>query len=149
MNETMTAAREGVQTLGIVEAAPVGWDGTEDMPEEYGRACLALTAETLTRAGMDVLGLLGDTDLVYGEGGEVCVGFVTPLPSQLIEVTKEDLEESLYGFAEELPTALLPTALAARAVTGAESVRCDAITVCMEPSQGRMRVCHVRGVCRM
>ena len=103
MNETTTTtAREGVQTLGIVEAAPVGWDGTEDMPEEYGHMCMALTAETLTRAGMDVLGLLGDTDLVFMEGGEVCVGIVTPLPSQLIEVTKEDVEESLSNYPDRL-----------------------------------------------
>ena len=51
--------------------------------------------------------------------------------------------------AKELPSALLPSALAARAVTGAESVRCDAITCCMEPWQARLRVCHVRGVCRI
>ena len=45
--------------------------------------------------------------------------------------------------------AYLTAAMAARAVTGAEGVRCDALTFCMEPSQRRMRVCHVRGVCRM
>ena len=96
-----------------------------------------------------MLGVLGDTDLVYMEGDEACVGLVTPLPSQLIDVTKEDVEESLPSDAEGLPLSFLTAAMAARAVTGAESVRCDAITFCMEPSQRRMRVCHVRGVCRM
>ena len=81
MSETTTTAREGIQTLGTVGAEPVGWDGCEDMPEAYGQACAELTAETLTRAGMLVLGVLGDTDLVYMEGDEVCVGLVTPLPS--------------------------------------------------------------------
>ena len=151
MSETITTttAREGIQTLGAVGAEPVGWDGCEDMPEEYGRACMELTAETLTRAGMLVLGALGDTDLVFVEGGEVCVGRVAPLPSQLIDTTKEDLEETVSDACEELPTAYLAAAMAAHAVTGAESVRCDALTFCMEPSQRRMRVCHVRGVCRM
>jgi hypothetical protein len=149
MNETTTAAREGIQTLGKVCAEPVGWDAAEPMPAEYGLACMELTAETLTRAGMLVLGVLGDTDLVFVEGDEVCVGLVTPLPSQLIDVTKEDLEESLPSDAEGLPPSFLTAAMAAHAVTGAESVRCDALTFCMEPSQRRMRVCHVRGVCRM
>ena len=149
MNDTTTTAREGIQTLGTVGAEPVGWDGCEDMPEAYGHACAELTAETLTRAGMLVLGVLGDTDLVYVEGDEVCVGLVTPLPSQLIDVTKEDVDESLPDAYEELPTAYLTAAMAAHAITGADSVRCDAITFCMDPSQYRMRVCHVRGVCRM
>ena len=78
---TTTTAREGIQTLGTVGAEPVGWDGCEDMPEAYGHACAELTAETFTRAGMLVLGVLGDTDLVFVEGDEVCVGLVTPLPS--------------------------------------------------------------------
>ena len=86
---------------------------------------------------------------VFVEGGEVCVGRVAPLPSQLIDTTKEDLEETVSDACEELPTAYLAAAMAAHAVTGAESVRCDALTFCMEPSQRRMRVCHVRGVCRM
>ncbi len=150
MSETITTtAREGIQTLGTVGAEPVGWDGCEDMPEAYGHACMELTAETLTRAGMLVLGVLGDTDLVFMEGDEVCVGRVAPLPSQLIDVTKEDLEESLSDAYEELPTAYLTAAMAAHAVTGAESVRCDALTFCLDPSQARMRVCHLRGVCRM
>ena len=127
----------------------MGWDDCEDMPEAYGHACAELTAVTLTRAGMLVLGVLGDTDLVFVEGDEVCVGLVTPLPSQLIDVTKEDLEESLSDACEELPLAYLPAAMAAHAITGADSVRCDALTFCMDPSQARMRVCHVRGVCRM
>ena len=143
---TTTNAREGIVTLGAVGAEPVGWDGCEDMPEAYGHACAELTAETLTRAGMLVL---GDTDLVYMEGDEVCVGLVTPLPSQLIDVTKEDLEESVEVMGETLPDIYLTAAMAAHAVTGAESVRCDALTFCLEPSQRRMRVCHVRGVCRM
>ena len=146
---TTTTAREGIQTLGTVGAETVGWDGCEDMPEEYGRACMELTAEALTRAGMLVLGVLGDTDLVFVEGDEVCVGLVTPLPSQLIDVTTEDLEESLSDACEELPLAYLSASMAAHAITGADSVRCDALTFCMEPSQRRMRVCHVRGVCRM
>lgn len=150
MSETITTtAREGIQRLGTVGAEPVGWDGCEDMPEEYERACMGLTAETLTRAGMLVLGVLGDSDLVYVEDGDVCVGRVTPLPSQLIDVTTEDLEESLSDACEELPLAYLSAAMAAHAVTGADSVRCDALTFCMDPSQARMRVCHVRGVCRM
>ena len=150
MNETTTTtAREGIQTLGTVDAGAMGWDAAEDMPDEYGRACMELTAETLTRAGMLVLGVLGDTDLVYMEGDDVCVGRVAPLPSQLIDETKEDLEESLSDACEELPLAYLPAAMAAHAITGAESVRCDALTFCMEPTQARMRVCHVRGVCRM
>ena len=104
MSETITTnAREGIQTLGTVGAEPMGWDGCEVMPEAYGHACAELTAETLTRAGMLVLGVLGDTDLVYMEGDEVCVGLVTPLPSQLIAVTKEDVEESLPSDAEGLP----------------------------------------------
>ena len=110
---------------------------------------MELTAEALTRVGMLVLGVPGDTDLVYVEGDEVCVGRVAPLPSQLIDTTKEDLEETVSDACEELPTAYLAAAMAAHAVTGAESVRCDALTFCMEPSQRRMRVCHVRGVCRM
>ena len=151
MSETITTTNthEGIQTLGTVGTEPVGWDGCEDMPEAYGRACAELTAETLTRAGMLVLGVLGDTDLVYMEGDEVCVGLVTPLPSQLIDVTKEDVEESVEAMGETLPDIYLTAAMAAHAVTGAESVRCDALTFCMEPSQRRMRVCHVRGVCRM
>ena len=149
MNETTTTAREGIQTLGTVGAEPMGWDAAEDMPEEYGRACMELTAETLTRAGMLVLGALGDSDLVYVDDGDVCVGRVAPLPSQLIDVTTEDLEESLSDACEELPLAYLAAAMAAHAVTGADSVRCDALTFCMEPSQARMRVCHVRGVCLM
>ena len=151
MSETITTttAREGIQTLGTVGAEPVGWDGCEDMPEAYGHACMELTAEALTRAGMLVLGTLGDTDLVFVEGDEVCVGLVTPLPSQLIDVTKEDLEESVEVMGETLPDIYLTAAMAAYAVTGAESVRCDALTFCLEPSQRRMRVCHVRGVCRM
>ena len=78
MSETITTttAREGIQRLDTVGAEPVGWDGCEDMPEAYGQACAELTAETLTRAGMLVLGVLGDTDLVYMEGDEVCVGLV-------------------------------------------------------------------------
>lgn len=32
------------------------------MPAEYGRACVGLTAETLTRAGMLMLAVLGDTE---------------------------------------------------------------------------------------
>ena len=96
MSETITTnAREGIQTLSTVGAEPVGWDDCEDMPEAYGHACAELTAETLTRAGMLVLGVLGDTDLVYMEGDEVCVGLVTPPPSQLIDVTKEDVEKTL------------------------------------------------------
>ena len=149
MNDTTTIAREGIQTLGKVCAEPVGWDAAEPMPAEYERACMELTALTLTRAGMLVLGVLGDTDLVYVEGDEVCVGRVAPLPSQLIDTTREDLEESLSNACEELPLSFLTSAMAARAITGAESVRCDALTFCMEPSQARMRVCHVRGVCRM
>ena len=149
MNETTTTAREGIQTLGTVDAGAMGWDAAEDMPAEYGRACMELTAETLTRAGMLVLGVLGDSDLVYVEDDDVCVGRVTPLPSQLIDVTTEDLEESLADACEELPLAYLSVAMAARAVTGAENIRCDALTFCLEPSQRRMRVCHVRGVCRM
>ncbi|MBR3159841.1 MAG: hypothetical protein IKG18_18125 [Atopobiaceae bacterium] len=151
MSETITTttAREGIQTLGTVGTEPVGWDGCEDMPEAYGHACAELTAETLTRASMLVLGALGDTDLVYMEGDEVCVGLVTPLPSQLIDVTTEDLEESVEVMGETLPDIYLTAAMAARAVTGAEGVRCDALTFCLEPSQRRMRVCHVRGVCRM
>ena len=149
MNETTTTAREGIQTLGTVDAGPMGWDTAEDMPDEYGRACMELTAETLTRAGMLVLGVLGDSDLVYVEDDDVCVGRVTPLPSQLIDVTTEDLEESLSDACEELPLAYLAAAMAAHAITGADSVRCDALTFCMDPSQARMRVCHVRGVCRM
>ena len=146
---TTTTAREGIQTLGTVGAEPVGWDGCEDMPEAYRRTCMELTAETLTRAGMLVLGALGDSDLVYMDDDDVCVGRVAPLPSQLIDVTKEDLEESLSDACEELPLAYLAAAMAAHAVTGAESVRCDALTFCMDPSQARMRVCHVRGVCIM
>ena len=150
MSETITTtAREGIQTLGTVGAEPVGWDGCEDMPEAYGHACAELTAETLTRAGMLVLGTLGDTDLVYVEDGDVCVGRVAPLPSQLIDVTKEDVDESVEVMGETLPDIYLTAAMAAHAVTGAESVRCDALTFCLEPSQRRMRVCHVRGVCRM
>ncbi len=151
MSETTTTTntREGIVTLGAVGAEPVGWDGCGDMPDAYGRACMELTAETLTRAGMLVLGVLGDADLVFVEGGDVCVGRVAPLPSQLIDTTKEDLEESLTDACEGLPLAYLAAATAARAVTGAESVRCDALTFCMKPSQARMRVCHVRGVCRM
>ena len=150
MNETTTTtAREGMQTLGAVDAGPMGWDAAEDMPAEYGRACMELTAETLTRAGMLVLGVLGDTDLVYMEGDEVCVGLVTPLPSQRIDVTKEDVDESVEVMGETLPDIYLTAAMAAHAVTGAESVRCDALTFCMDPSQARMRVCHVRGVCLM
>jgi hypothetical protein len=97
---------------------------------------------------MLVLGVLGDTDLAYMEGDKVCVGLVTPLPSQLIDVTKEDLEESLPSDAEGC-LSFLTAAMATHAITGAESVRCDALTFCMEPSQRRMRVCHVRGACRM
>ena len=149
MNETTTAAREGIQTLGAVCAEPVGWDAAEPMPAEYERACMELTAETLTRAGMTVLGVLGDTDLVFVEDGDVCVGRVAPLPSQLIDTTKEDLEETVSDACEELPLAYLSAAVAATAITGAESVRCDALTFCMESTQARMRVCHVRGVCRM
>ncbi len=149
MNETKTTTHEGIQTLGTVDAGPMGWDAAEDMPDGYGRACMELTAETLTRAGMLVLGALGDSDLVYMDDGDVCVGRVAPLPSQLIDVTKEDLEESLSDACEELPLAYLAAAMAAHAVTGAESVRCDALTFCMDPSQARMRVCHVRGVCLM
>ena len=151
MSETTTATNthEGIQRLGTVGAEPVGWDGCKDMTEAYGHACAELTAEALARAGMLVLGVLGDTDLVFVEGDEVCVGLVTPLPSQLIDVTKEDVEESLPSDAEGLPLSFLAAAMAAHAVTGAESVRCDALTFCLEPSQRRMRVCHVRGVCRM
>ena len=149
MNETTTAAREGIQTLGKVCAEPVGWDAAEPMPAEYGLACMELTAETLTRAGMTVLGVLGDTDLMFVEDGDVCVGRVAPLPSQLIDTTKEDLEETVSDACEELPLAYLSAAVAATAITGAGSVRCDALTFCMEPTQARMRVCHVRGVCRM
>ncbi len=107
------------------------------------------TTTTTARAGMLVLGTLGDTDLVYVEDEDVCVGRVAPLPSQLIDVTTEDLEESLSDACEELPLAYLSASMSARAVTGADSVRCDALTFCMDPSQARMRVCHVRGVCRM
>ncbi len=121
MSETITTttAREGIQTLGTVGAEPVGWDGCEDMPEAYGHACAELTAEALTRAGMLVLGVLGDTDLVFVEGDEVCVGIVTPLPSQLIDVTTEDLEESLSDACEELPLAYLSAAMAVHAVSAA------------------------------